>query len=199
MMTITDEQTRDLQKLRVAARQREWNTLQDTLKRLLAELDPLIALSVAAPRLQAFLPVFETYFPEAGWVRELMLTVISYASAPNELPVNALNQFPSPGCGNFVMAVFDAARAVQPEYTVFERYSHITNAAANAILADLQHTYFGQRIDEYDRLREAEGDEQMAAQIQYAFWLDGEVAARDTALWLEIADELEQLLQTDAR
>ena len=47
------------------------------------------------------------------WVRQLLLTVVSYASAPNELPAHAVNQFPSPGCGNFVSAVLDLARTVQ--------------------------------------------------------------------------------------
>ena len=40
----------DLDVLRTAAQQREWNTLQDTLKRLLAQFEPLIALEIAATR-----------------------------------------------------------------------------------------------------------------------------------------------------
>ena len=73
----------DLRIMRTAAEQREWTTLQDTFKRLIAHLDPLIALQIAAVRTQAFLPTFESYYPEAKWLRDLMLTVVSYASAPN--------------------------------------------------------------------------------------------------------------------
>lgn len=181
--------------MRAAAQQREWTTLQDTLKRLLAELDPLIALSVAAPRARDFLPRFEAQYPEAIWVRELLLTVISYASAPSELPQHALKQFPGPGCGNFLLGVFDLARAVQTEYTVFERYSHVTNAIANITLAELHHLYFSSRPDAYERLRAAGDDQQTAAAIQYDFWLDAEVAAQDIALWLAITDEVEAALK----
>src|SRR5690606_39732366 len=98
---MPDHQT-DLETLRAAARQREWNTLQDTLKRLLARLEPLIALEVAAVRAQNHLPRFEDYYPEAGWVRQLLLTVISFASAPDHLPDHAVTQVPAPGCGNYV-------------------------------------------------------------------------------------------------
>lgn len=185
----------DLEQLRIAAEQREWNTLQDTLKRMLALLDPLIALSIAAPRLRAFLPRFEQYYPEARWVRELLLTVITYASAPRDLPLNALNQFPQPGCGNFILAVFDAARTVQPQYHVYERYSHITNAIANAILADLQYTYFKHHPQLYAQLLDPNTDQATRTQIQATFWLDENIAKRDTALWLHVANLTEKALE----
>jgi hypothetical protein len=184
----------DLHQLRTAAQQREWNTLQDTLKRLLALLDPLIALQVAAARAQDFLPTFEAYYPEAKWVRELLLTVISYASAPEELPEHAVKEFQSPGCGNYVRAVFDLARAVQRKYTVFERYSHITNAIANVLLADLSHTYYSRHTDDFTRLCDPETSADERAQLQFAFWLDVDIARRDTELWLSVARDVEEKL-----
>ncbi len=193
-MPPTTEQQADLAALRAAAHQREWTTLQDTLKRLLTALDPLIALSVAADPVREFLPRFEGYFPEAGWLRELLLTVISYASAPNDLPEGSVNQFPQPGCGNYTKAVLDLARAVQDKYTLFERYSHITNAIANAILAELTHLYFSQHTDQFTIFSDLNTDPNERAQIQYAFWLDAEVEARDTDLWLQVADAIEKTL-----
>lgn len=183
----------DLNQLRMAAREREWTTLQDTFKRLIANLEPLVALSIAANRATSFLPIFEAYYPEAGWVRELLLTVVSYASAPDELPEHAVMQFPSPGCGNFIRAVFDLARGVQAKYTVFERYSHITNATANAILAELSALYFAERLDEFEGLRAAQAGYQA---VQYRFWTDDVVAVRDTQLWLAVADEVEAKLRS---
>ncbi|MFW5747990.1 MAG: hypothetical protein ACOCYT_00095 [Chloroflexota bacterium] len=194
-MSLTDEQAQDLARMRTAAQQREWTTLQDTFKRLIAELDPLIALSVVAPRVQAFVPRFRHYYPEAGWVEQLMLTVVSYASAPRDLPVTAINQFPSPGCGNFIMAVLDLARTVQEGHTVFERFSHVTNAAANAILADLQYTYFKNRPEVYAQLHDENLPEAERQQIQYHFWLNEIVSKRDTALWLNLADGVEAALE----
>jgi hypothetical protein len=191
---LTDEQIADLQTLRVAARQREWNTLQDTLKRLLTGLDPLIALTIPARQAQKFLPRFEKEYPEALWVRELLLTVIAYASAPKELPQHAINQFPSPGCGNFILAVFDMARAVQEGQKFFERYSHITNATANAVVADLQYFYFNRHSREYERLHDEETTGEERADIQQEFWVDRAVSFRDAATWLEIADDVEARL-----
>jgi len=192
---MTPDQEQDLYILRQAAQGRAWNTAQDTLKRLLAMLEPLIALSVAAPGVQAFLPTFQQAYPEAGWVRELLLTVVAYAAAPNDLPEQAVNQFPNPGCGNYVKAVLDLARAVQPKYTVFERYSHITNAIANTILAELSHLYYSQHPDEFNHLMDEQTDPDEKAQIQFRFWLDESVAVRDTELWLVIADHLENQLR----
>ena len=184
----------DLQTMHIAAQQREWNTLQDTLKRLISEVDPLVALGVAVSRAEVFLPTFEGYYPEAGWVRQLLLQIVSYATAPSDLPLEALTQFPEPGCGNFVMATFDMARAVQTQFTVFERYSYIVNAVANAILADLQHTYYSQRREEYDLMCDPGADPDVAAEVQYGFWLDSEVAERDTATWFDVIDDVEAML-----
>jgi len=187
----------DLTVLRTAAHQREWTTLLDTLKRLLALIEPIPALEIPAARIQAHLPRFEKYYPEARWVRELFLTVVSYASAPNDLPEHAVAQFPSPGCGNFVSAVLDVARAVQGKYTVFERYSFITNATANAVLADLMDFYYSDHPDQWERLTqspdEVDAETGLTArqQIYAAFWLDAGVAARDTAAWLDVAAVVE--------
>jgi hypothetical protein len=179
----------DMAQIRAAAHQREWNTLQDTLKRLLAQFDSLIALEIAAERVVGFLPRFEAYYPEAGWVRELLLTVVSYASAPNELPDHAVTQFPSPGCGNFVGAVLDLARAVQTGVSPFERYSFITNAIANAVLAELMDMYYSQHPDEWEYLN-SNPDVSIRQELYGRFWLDADVAARDTAIWLDIADQI---------
>ncbi len=187
----------DLTALQTAAHQREWTTLQDTLKRLLALSEPILALEIPAARIHAHLPRFEHYYPEANWVRELFLTVVSYASAPNDLPEHAVAQFPSPGCGNFISAVLDLARAVQGKYTVFERYSFITNATANVILADLMDFYYSHHPDYWERLTQnadevdAETGLTVRQQINMNFWMDADVAARDTASWLDVAAMVE--------
>lgn len=187
----------DLAVLRAAAVQREWTRLQDTLKRLLTQLDPLEALEIPALRVQGFLPRFEAYYPEAGWVRELLLMMMSYGTAPRELPpAHVVNQFPSPGCGNYVAAVLDLARAVQEGVSPYERYSFITNATANAVLAELMDLYYRERESDWQRLNDSpeEIDPDTGLTLRQtlygAFWLDEAVAECDTALWLEIADAL---------
>lgn len=190
---MTDYQP-DIEALRLAAQQREWNNLQDTLKRLLALLEPLAGTEIAAIRIHDHLPRFEYYYPEAGWVRQLVLTVVSYASAPGDLPVHAVNQFPSPGCGNFVSAVLDLARTVQPGVSPFERYSYITSAIANTLLAELMDFYYSEHEDEWARLNEGADEVNPATSLTIRqetymkFWTDGRVAERDTAAWLAIAD-----------
>ncbi len=189
---MTDFQP-DIVALQLAAEQREWNTLQDTLKRVLTLLEPVAALEIAAVRIHEHLPRFEHYYPEAGWVRELVLGVVSYAIAPKELPDHAVNQFPSPGCGNYVSAVLDLARTVQPGVSPFERYSFLTNAIANTILAELMDTYYSARFDLWERLN-TQADEHdpvtgltVRQAITMRFWSDPAVATQDTAAWLEIA------------
>lgn len=192
---MIDQTTLDIQAMRLAAQQRQWTSLQDIFKRLIAELDPLVALQIPAEQVQAFLPTFESYYPDAKWVRELALTVVLYASSPKDLPVHTLNQFPSPGCGNFLMAVFELAWSIHTEFTVFEQYSHITNAVSNGILARLQHLYFAYRPDSYAVLHDPNTSAETRSEVQYRFWLDAEVARRDTELWLHVVDAVEKRIQ----
>lgn len=192
---LTEAQRQDLAQLRLAAKERQWTALQDTLKRLLANLEPLIALQVGAVQIEAFMPIFQQYYPQAGWVREVTMTVMAYASAPDELPEQAVNQFPSPGCGNYVMAVLDLARSVQDKYTVFERYTHITNVVANGILTRLQHHYFENRPGEFSFIVDLDGDDSKKAKIYQKFWRNAAVAELDTQLWLQVADAVEAKLQ----
>ncbi|HLV36491.1 MAG TPA: hypothetical protein VKY59_15300 [Spirillospora sp.] len=201
---MTDHQT-DLETLRAAARQREWNTLQDTLKRLLARLEPLIALEVAAVRAQNHLPRFEDYYPEAGWVRQLLLTVISFASAPDHLPDHAVTQFPAPGCGNYVSAVLNLARAVQTGTSPYERYSFITDAIAHIALAELMDAYYSDHRDEWEQINtqpdavNPETGLTTRQELHMKFWMDAGVAQRDTAIWLEIADSVSAKFNKDLK
>ncbi|MDZ4672351.1 MAG: hypothetical protein SH821_15930 [Phototrophicales bacterium] len=184
----------DLAQLRISAQQREWGTSQDTLKRLLAHLDPLIAVSIAAPLLETFLPKFEVAYPQARWVRDVLLTVIVYGSASDDLPVNSIPQFPTAGCAHFLLGVFDLARSVQTQYTHFEKYSHITNTVANTILAHLQYDHFRYRPDSYATLRDELTPLEERERLQFNFWMDKHVADGDVAYWLDIANRLETAL-----
>lgn len=189
----TDIQT-DLARLRISAQQREWTTSQDTLKRLLAQLDPLIAVSIAAPLYESFLPNFESLYPQAKWVREILLTVIVYGSASDDLPVQSIPHFLSPGCAHFLLGVFDLARSVQSIYSQFEKYSHITNAISHVILAHLQYDYFRYRPDSYTVLRDESTMLEERERLQFNFWMNDKVAQADTALWLDVANRLEKAL-----
>lgn len=184
----------DCTQLRLSAQQREWGTSQDTLKRLLAQLDPLIAVSIAAPLFETFLPKFEGMYPEARWVRDILLTVIVYGSASDDLPTHSIPQFPKAGCAHFLLAVFDLARAVQSTQSEFEKYSHVTNAISNIILAYLQYDHFRYRPDSYAILRDDSTPLEERERIQFNFWMDKRVANSDIALWLDVANRLEKAL-----
>ena len=184
----------DLTRLRTSAQQREWTTSQDTLKRLLAQLDPLIAVSIASPSYESFLPKFESLYPQAKWVREILLTVIVYGSASDDLPVQSIPHFPSAGCAHFLLGVFDLARSVQSLYSEFEKYSHITNAISNVILAHLQYDHFRYRPDSYAILRDESTPLEERERQQFNFWMNQKVAQADTAQWLDVANRLEKAL-----
>ncbi len=186
----------DLTQLRLSAQQREWGASQDTLKRLLAQLDPLIAVSIAAPLFETFLPKFEGIYPQARWVREILLTVIVYGSASDDLPTHSISQFPNAGCAHFLLAVFDLARAVQSTQSEFEKYSHITNAICNIILAHLQYDHFRYRPDSYAQLRDESTPLEEQERIRFNFWMDTRTANADTAHWLDVANRLEKALNS---
>lgn len=192
---MIDNVQSDLTRLRISAQQREWMTSQDTVKRLLAHLDVLLAVSIASPLYESFLPKFEASYPQAKWVRETLLTIIVYGSASDNLPIQSIPQFPSPGCAHFLLGVFDLARSVQSIYSPFEKYSHITNAISNGILAHLQYDYFRYRPDSYTVLRDETTPLEERERLQFNFWMNRQVAQLDTALWLSVAERLEKTLR----
>lgn len=197
----------DLEILREAARNREWSTLQPTLTHLFGELGVFPALDVTIQRLQVHLPTFERYHGgdgEKGQIlRGLMVSVMSFGFAPDNLPDFIVGEYDTPGSGQFAQAVLEMCRAMQKPRQPEERISLLTSAVANTILAELSEYWYGQHPDLYARVRAnrtdpATGeytDPDAVRVIPLQFWIDPQVAARDTQAWLEVADAIEQRLK----
>ncbi|MBI5668266.1 MAG: hypothetical protein HZC41_09690 [Chloroflexi bacterium] len=193
-MTLDD----DLNRLRNAARQRDWGALQDALTRLFMQLEFFTALEIALTRLHDHVPVFERDHPEATWARKLLVSVVSFGVAPNELPPEAGQPYASPGAANFLAGLFDLLRGVERRTPIENRARFLVSAVSNVILADLAAFWYGQHPDAW-ALQQQRGDEMDAdtgltvrQQIYAQFWLDDTVAQRDTAAWLALADDVEQ-------
>jgi hypothetical protein len=184
----------DLEELRAAALQREQEQLQFLLKRLLQSLDYYMAVAVPLERIQAFLPVFESYYPEESWVRKLLLMITNYGKAPdNDISGIALQQsFSAPGMGNFLKAVFDLSQAMQESNSPEIRIGFMASAVVNSNMADLAEAWYGKSPKAWERVRA--NQEPHATTIAYTFWTDAQTAARDTANWLSVADSIEAKL-----
>lgn len=187
-----DTQSRlDLVELRQAAEQREQEKLQFLLKRLLQSLDYYLALAVPLERIQAFLPIFEGYYPEETWVRKLLLMITNYGKAPdNDISSLALEQrFGVAGMGNFLKAVYDLNQAMQDSNTPEVRVGFMASAVVNSIMADLAEGWYGKHPKAWERVKA--GQEPHASTIALTFWTDAQTVAADTAAWLAVADSLE--------
>jgi hypothetical protein len=185
----------DLEELRAAALQRDQEQLQFLLKRLLQALDYYMAVAVPLERIQAFLPVFESYYPEETWVRKLLLMITNYGKAPdNDISSMALQQsFSAAGMGNFLKAVFDLSQAMQDSHTPEIRIGFMASAVVNIIMADLAEAWYGKHPKAWERVRS--NQEPHATTIAYTFWTDAKTAERDTANWLSVADSMATKLE----
>ena len=191
-----DTQTRlDLEELRTAALQREQEKLQFLLKRLLQSLDYYMALAIPLERIQAFLPIFESYYPDETWVRKLLLMISNYGKAPDsDIAAMALEQsFSAAGTGNFLKAVYDLNQAMQDSNTPEVRVGFMASAVVNSIMADLAEAWYGKRSKAWEKVRA--NQEPHATTIALTFWTDAQTAERDTAAWLAVADSIEAKLR----
>jgi hypothetical protein len=78
----------------------------------------------------------------------------------------------------------------------------MASAVVNAIMAELVEAWYGERDAAWQRVREntinpetGEYSDSQATRIAYVFWTSAETAQRDTATWLEIADNIEAKLK----
>ncbi|XWX03997.1 hypothetical protein VZO05_00315 [Aggregatilineales bacterium SYSU G02658] len=192
---MNDAQRRDLADLRAAAHERNPEQCQFLTKRLLGQLSLYVALSVALEQVWRFVDIFESYYPDEGWVRRMLVSIASYGMAPDDQVAEAaLSQsFTEPGCANFLKAVYDVVQAMQQKHTPEARVSFMTSAIVNAIMAELVEAWYGERPEAWAHQRGHPGDPE-ALELAYLFWIDADTAALDTTCWLEVADRLEKAL-----
>lgn len=180
----------DLRKLRQAAEARDPERCQFLLKSLFMGMDFYLALAVAIERAQGFLETFEIYHADGQFARQILMQMVNTGRAPPRLPPAALRDFEQPGAANFMQALADLARALQPG-ALPPRVGYLVSATVNAIMAELVEQYYGRRFYAWQRVRQQPQSEEARA-IAYAFWLDEDVALLDTDNWLQVADSIER-------
>ncbi|MCA9912778.1 MAG: hypothetical protein KC496_05500 [Anaerolineae bacterium] len=197
-------QEQDLKDMRRAAQERDQYQLQFLLKRLLRGMEFYVALSVSMERASAFIDIFDSYYPGEPWVRQLLLAINAFGTKPDDtIAEAALSQkFSAPGAGNYLKAVYDITQAMNSNHTLDARIGFLASAVVNEIMAELAEAYYGDREDDWQRVRAntfdpetGEASDPDAAEIAYQFWIAPETATLDSGLWLEVADSIERKLQ----
>lgn len=207
-MALTDAQQRDLKDLRFAAHTRNLEQAQFLLKRLLRDMSYYGAVALVVERLQGYLDLFESYYPDEAWVRTLLLAITNYGMTPDDSVAEAALQqgFDAPGAGNYIKAIYDLTQAMQPKHTPEARTGFLMSAIVNSIMAELVEAWYGERVQVWQRLRQLQQTLQAspdanlqteALNIQHAFWMDAQTMALDSASWLEVADSLEAKLNRE--
>lgn len=193
---MNEQQKRDLKDLREAAESRNQPQLQFLVKRLLQGMDYYVALSLPLERLHVYLPTFERDYPDETWVRQMIIAIGAFGTAPDDnIATLALEQqFQKPGAANYLKAVFDVTQAMQEKHTGEARIGFMASAIVNVIMAELVEAWYGTNPKAWSIVRENDYENKKAQLIAYTFWSDERTAARDTAAWLTIADSIEQKL-----
>lgn len=192
---INDAQRRDLIDLRQQITSRNHEQIQFLVKRLLLQIEFFYALSVVVEQAYSLLDLFESYYPEETWVRQMLLQVTTFGVAPEDSVAEmALSQpFHVPGMGNYIKAVYDLTQAMQAKHGYESRIGYMTSALANLVMAELVEAWYGDEDDLWQLVR-AEPDTPENLMVAYQFWIDPTTAQLDQQNWQRIADSLEKLL-----
>ncbi len=178
-----------IDQLRQAAELRDPERCQFLLKALFMEMEFYHALAVVVEQARAYLPTFEAAYPDGKFARQILMQMVNTGTAPARLPAEALRDFDYPGAANYMKALADMARAMQPG-ALPGRIGYLVSATANAIMAVLVEQYYGRRREAWSIVR-GQPAAQPAQQIAYQFWTDDEVALLDTDAWLQVAEAIQ--------
>lgn len=193
---MNEQQKRDLKDLRVAAHERNQQQVQFLVKRLLQGIDYYMALSVPLECIHAYLPKFERDYPDETWVRQMIIAIGAFGTAPDDqIAAIALEQqFQKPGAANFVKAIYDVTQAMQEKHTGEARIGFMASAIVNVIMAQLVEAWYGTNPKAWAVVRENDYESKKAQLVAYTFWSDEHTAQRDTSAWLTVADSIEHKL-----
>ena len=186
-----------LNQLRAAADKRDPERCQFLLKTLFMDMEFYHALAIAVERARGYLDTFEAAYPQGVFARRILMQMVNTGTAPARLPPEALRDFEYPGAANYMKALADLARALQPG-ALPGRIGYLVSATANAIMAELVEQYYGRRPEAWAIAREQPTSD-AARDIAYAFWTDEEVALLDTDAWLQVAEAIEAHLRRNGR
>ncbi len=178
-----------LQQLRQAAENRDPERCQFLLKTLFMDMEFYHALAIVVERARGYLDSFEAAYPDGVFARRILMQMVNTGTAPARLPPEAQRNFDYPGAANYMKALADLARALQPG-ELPGRIGYLVSATVNAIMAELVEQYYGRRLGAWSLARD-EPASAAAREIAYAFWTDEEVALLDTDAWLQVAEAIE--------
>ena len=203
-MSLNLVQKQMLSDLRSAALERDAERTQYTLKLLLGQLEYYAALALTLDMVHSFLDLFESYEPEATWVRPLLVQIASYGMAPDDTQAEAavLQRHEGPGIANYMKAVYDVIQAMQSRHTPEARLSFLASAVVNTVMAEVAEAWYGEHIEDWERVRANAYDPQTqthsdpdASQIVHDFWMDAGTIVLDRGIWHEIAARIEKALE----
>lgn len=200
---LSDVQGRDLKELRRAIQDRSPDQTQFYAKRILMSMTYYYSVAVIIEALQTYLPRFEAQYPDEVWVRQLMLTINSFGTPPDDsIAEMALGQtFDAAGAMNFLKAIYDLTQVMNDKHTNEARIGFMTSALVNVVMADVVESWYRTRVKAWERVRKnridpATGEyvDPVATQIAYQFWTDETTIIHEKEAWFTIVDALERAL-----
>jgi len=203
-MSLNLVQKQLLADLRSAAIDREAERTQYALKLLLGQLEYYAALALTLDVVYGFLDLFESYEPEATWVRSLLVQIASYGMAPDDTQAEAavLQRHDGPGIANYMKAVYDMIQAMQSRHTPEARLSFLASALVNTVITEVAEAWYGEHIEDWERVRTNTYDARTqsysdpdASQIVHDFWMDAGTITLERSIWHEIAARIEKALE----
>lgn len=193
---MNDVQRRHLRELYAAAQARDLEAMDYLLKQLLASLPYYYSLAVVVETAYDFLELFESYYPEATWARQILAGIGAFGHAPDSEALEAQlrdSTYKAAGAGNFIKALHDLAQAMSDRHTPEARVSFLVSALYNAVMAELAEAWYAEREEAWELMRKAPQSDAAQA-IAQAFWLDEQTAALDRGAWARVAQRVERAL-----
>lgn len=189
----------ELQSLRRAADQGDWNGCCDALENLLRRLAPARAMELARQQVERRLPLFEQQNPTVTWPRDFIENLrVADASAEGGRKWPWENdEFPGPGANNFTHGIDELWRARRLPASDPRRVEMMVSAIATVILAEATSTWGARHPDQwaywYASIMSGEADPRQG-RIMLACSQDPESVRIKREAWHEVADRLSEAL-----
>jgi hypothetical protein len=190
----------ELQALRLAADQGDWNGCRAATYGLLVRLPMRRALSLARDHVARRLPAFERHQPNVSWPREWIGAVGEPTSMQSSMSWPDEDDFPGPGANSFISAVRSLVTASQFLENVQQCAHHLVDAFSKSIMAEKCEFWGALNPDAWARWYElaASGDnDPRIAEIQLALKRDPQAAAVQRGAWMDVASRLEEALSQE--
>jgi len=182
-----------MNQFREAIREHQWLKCEEFIQVVLRNLKPREMVILAVKQVSAFLPTFESYYPQVTWPREMLRLLSNGDPLATSMEFTGLNEsYSSPGSDAFVQAISLVDNASQFQHDLYACSIKASNAIVVAIAARRYEYTIRNFPAAYKLVPAIETEENISPELVYDRHPEAENYSE--RIWSELASDLEALL-----